>query len=120
MANTRAIGVAYEDQAISGGTLDNTPVGATTASTGAFTTLSATGATTLSGDVAIGNASTDLVAFHGATAVDQAAFVATQSINALSVSGVVGFTSSTSLSSLVGKVNSVIDLLIEKGLMAAS
>lgn len=84
------------------------------------TTLTATGATALSGDVAVGNAATDLIGFHGATAVDQAAFVAQQSINALSVSGVVGFTSSTSLSSLVGKVNSILDALIEKGLMAAS
>ncbi len=114
MANKKSIGVAYEDQAIVGGTVDNTPVGATTASTGAFTTLSSTGDTTL------GNAATDLISFHGATAVDQAAFVAAQSINALSVSGVIGFTSSTSLSSVVEKLNSVIDLLIEKGLMAAS
>lgn len=73
-----------------------------------------------SGGARVGASSSELVSFHGATAVDQAAFVSTQSINALSVSGVVGFTSSTSLSSLVGKVNSLIDLLVEKGLMAAS
>lgn len=100
MPNTKAIGVAYADPS--------------------FESLNVSGATTLDGAVAIGNAATDLVGFHGATAVDQAAFVATQSINALSVSGVVGFTSSTSLSSFVGKLNSIIDLLIEKGLMAAS
>ena len=34
--------------------------------------LIVTGATTLNGNVAVGNASTDLVGFHGATAVDQA------------------------------------------------
>lgn len=73
-----------------------------------------------SGGARVGASSSELVSFHGATAVDQAAFVSTQSINALSVSGVVGFTSSTSLSSVVGKLNSVLDCLIEKGLMAAS
>lgn len=100
MANSKARGVAYDDPS--------------------FDSLNVTGATTLDGNVDIGNAAADLIGFHGATAVDQAAFVSTQSINALSVSGVVGFTSSTSLSSLIGKVNSIIDLLIEKGLMAAS
>lgn len=68
----------------------------------------------------VGGAATTLVGFYGATPVAQSAFVATQSINALSVSGVIGFTSSTSLSSVVGKINSIIDLLIAKGLMAAS
>jgi hypothetical protein len=37
------------DLAISGGTVDNSPIGATTASTGKFTTLQATGNVTLSG-----------------------------------------------------------------------
>ena len=120
MANSKAIGVAFSDPAIVGGTVDNTPVGATTASTGAFTTLTASGAATLNGNVAIGNASTDLVAFHGATAVDQAAFVATVSINALSVSGVIGFTTSASFSTAITAINSILAALIEKGLMAAS
>lgn len=54
MSNTKAVGVAYSDPAltdavlttptISGGTMNSTTVGATTASSGAFTTLSATGA----------------------------------------------------------------------------
>lgn len=114
MADSIAVGVAYKDPAIVGGTVDNTPVGATTPSTGAFTTLSSTG------DTDIGNASTDLIGFHGATAVDQAAYTASLSINALSVSGVVGFTSSTSVSALVTAVNNIIALLVEKGLMAAA
>jgi hypothetical protein len=38
MSNSIAIGVAYQDQAISGGTIDNTPIGATTPSTAVFTT----------------------------------------------------------------------------------
>lgn len=101
MANSKATGVAYSDPAIVGGTVDNTPVGATTASSGAFTTLSSTG------DSTIGNAATDLIAFHGASAVDQAAFVATVTV-------------SNTITVLVATLNSVLALLAEKGLMAAS
>lgn len=114
MANSKSIGTAYRDQEINGGTIDDTPVGATTPNSGAFTTLSSTGSTRL------GDAAADVVGFHDTSGTVQAAFVAQQSINALSVSGVVGFTSSTSLSSLVGKVNSMLTVLINKGLMAAS
>ena len=39
MANSIAIGVAYRDQEIVGGTLDNTPIGATTPSTVVGTTV---------------------------------------------------------------------------------
>lgn len=78
MANSISSGVAYKDAAIVGGSVDDSPVGATTKSSGAFTTLNATGATTLDGNVAIGNATGDLVGFHGATAVDQGAALTTQ------------------------------------------
>ena len=39
MPNSQAIGVAYADQIISGGTVDNTPIGASTPSTVAGTTV---------------------------------------------------------------------------------
>jgi hypothetical protein len=39
MPNTQPIGVAFADQVISGGTVDNTPVGATTPSSVAATTM---------------------------------------------------------------------------------
>ena len=39
MPNTQSIGVAFADQVISGGTVDNTPVGATTPSSVAATTM---------------------------------------------------------------------------------
>ena len=39
MSNSIAIGAAYTDQAISGGTVDNSPIGATTPSTVAGTTI---------------------------------------------------------------------------------
>jgi hypothetical protein len=42
MSNSIAIGVAYKDQEIVGGTLDNTPIGATTPSTVVGTTVYAT------------------------------------------------------------------------------
>ena len=42
MPNTQSIGVAYSDQAISGGSVDNSPVGAATPSTVAGTTIYAT------------------------------------------------------------------------------
>ena len=42
MSNSIAIGVAYKDQEIVGGTLDNTPIGATTPSTIVGTTIYST------------------------------------------------------------------------------
>lgn len=73
-----------------------------------------------SGGARVGASSSELVSFHGATAVDQTAFAATLSINALSVSGVIGFTSSASFSTAVTRINDILACLIEKGLMAAS
>ena len=117
MANSKAIGVAYSDPALSGGTLDDTVIGGTTAAAGTFTTLASTGTST------IGNGASDLVSFHGATAVDQAAFVATIGTTYLegsvSASAIVGF-SSGRFSAMVGLLNSIQALLVEKGLMAGS
>lgn len=42
MANTKPIGVAYRDQLIDGGVIDNTAIGQTTPAAGAFTQVSAT------------------------------------------------------------------------------
>jgi hypothetical protein len=59
---------------ITGGTINSTSIGATTASSGAFTTLAASGNTTLTGDLTVngnttlGNASGDTVTFNAATA----------------------------------------------------
>ena len=50
---------------INGGTIDGTAIGASSASTGAFTTLNASGATTLDGNVTLGNASGDTVTVTG-------------------------------------------------------
>ena len=53
---------------INGGAIDGTTVGASSASTGAFTTLNASGATTLDGNVTLGNASGDTVTVTGTIA----------------------------------------------------
>jgi hypothetical protein len=39
VTNQIAIGVAYQDQAISAGSIDGSPIGATTPSTGMFSSL---------------------------------------------------------------------------------
>ena len=49
---------------INAGTIDNTAIGGTTASSGAFTTLTASGATTLNGDVTLGDTATGNVVFN--------------------------------------------------------
>lgn len=85
--------------------------------------LTVTGAVAMNGSVAIGNAATDLVAFHGATKVDQAGFVATISHTfiegSVSASALVGF-SKGQISNLLTLVNSIQALLVEKGLMASA
>ena len=71
-----------------------------------------------SGGMVLGASASELVAFHGATATDQYAAIADLSINALSVSGVIGFTTSASFSTAILTINSVIAVLREKGLIA--
>jgi hypothetical protein len=66
----------------------------------------------------IGQSSSELIAFHGATPVDQAAFVATVSVEG--TTGGVGFSSSGHFSNAVTLLNRIQALLVEKGLMAAS
>lgn len=99
MSNSKATGVAYSDPSFDSVETD---------------------ALTVNGNSQLGDAAADLVGFHGSTGTSQSSFVASNSINALSVSGVVGFTSSTSLSSLVGKVNTILQILSDHGLMASS
>jgi len=61
MPNSIAAGVAYVDPAIVGGSVDNTPIGATTKSSGAFTTLTSSGSMGF-----YGKAATAQRAFSGA------------------------------------------------------
>lgn len=55
--------------AITGGTINSTSVGATTPSTGAFTTLSASGNFSVDGNTTLGDVSGDTVTFNAGTAV---------------------------------------------------
>ena len=102
MANSISIGVAYKDAAIVGGSVDNSPVGATTASTGAFTTLTSSGNT----------------GFSGAAASAPATFVAQLSTSA-GITGRIGFTGSQAAEILSG-INALLTMAIAKGLMASS
>lgn len=70
-----------------------------------------------SGGMTLGLSSSELVGFHG-SAVDQYAAITDLSINALSVSGVIGFTSSASFSTAITAINSILAMLREKGLIA--
>ena len=70
MANSNASGIAYSDPAISGGTIENTVIGATTAVAGTFTDLNTTGNTVLGNDAA------DTLGVYGITAVSQRALAA--------------------------------------------
>lgn len=74
MTDSISIGAAYRDQKISGGSVDNSPVGATTTSTGAFTTLSSTGTTSLDTTVTLGGSAAKTVGFYGKTPVAQRAY----------------------------------------------
>lgn len=66
----------------------------------------------------LGQSATDLVSFHAATPVSQAAYVAQLSTSA-GVTGAVGFTS-TQAAALLTAVNSLLTMAIDKGLMASS
>lgn len=68
--------------------------------------------------VQIGGTAATLVAFHGAAPVDQAAFIAT--IAKVAVTGGVGWSTSAEFSAFQASINSILALLNEKGLMAAS
>ena len=46
MPNQNSIGIAYTDQVINGGTIDNTVIGGTTKAAGSFTSVTSTGAVT--------------------------------------------------------------------------
>jgi hydrogenase maturation factor HypE len=112
MANSKARGVSFEDPAIIGGTVDNSPVGATTPSTGAFTTLSA------SGNVTLGDAVTDTIGFYGVTAIAQRA-ASTQGALTLTTSTSSGFSFTTSAAFSAGwaQVEEIRATLVALGLM---
>lgn len=108
MPNTIAIGVAYSDQAISAGSLDSSPVGATTASTGAFTTLNSSTTSVIGATAGVSTG------FHGTAAV-QVSFVAQ-----LTAPTTAGFASTAQAALAITAINALLTAGISKGIMAAS
>lgn len=70
------------DLTISGGTVDNTPIGATTASSGAFTTLTASGATTLTANTASTSTTTGTLVVTGGIGMSGTMYVGTNLVGA--------------------------------------
>ena len=119
MANSKAIGVAYEDQAIVAGTINNTVIGGVTAAAVTGTTVTGT-SLVVSGGATIGDAAADLISFHGAAAVDQAAVITQIGTSVpVAVCGAYGLTT-TQLTAIITGLNAVIVALQEKGLTAAA
>jgi hypothetical protein len=82
MAGERTLGVATTKAQIELGTIDGATIGATTPSSGAFTTLAA------SGNVTLGDATTDTIGLYGVTPITQRAssLQATSLVSATSAS----------------------------------
>lgn len=70
----------------------------------------------------IGNSATELIGFHGATPVDQAAYVAQLTVAYLANAGTAGavFSTTAQMSLFLTLINALEAALVEKGLMAAS
>ena len=66
-----------------------------------------------------GKSASEKTAMHGATPTIQGSAVTTLSINALSVSGVIGFTSSASFSVAITAINTILQVLRDKGVIAS-
>lgn len=111
MGNRISIGAAYKDQDLDGSTIVNAAI---SASTVAATTLSSSGQTTL------GDAAADLIAFHGATPVDQADAITTMvtAVFSAAYTGMWAYSSSTAAKLVVTRINSILACLREKGLIA--
>lgn len=117
MPDTRAKGVAYEDQAINGGSVDNTPIGSTTRSTGKFTGVATDGANS------IASSSASTLGFFGASVVAQpalsafAAVATTAVINSSVSASCFGFTSAQA-TALLTLANGLRAALVSLGLGA--
>lgn len=70
--------------------------------------------------ISLGKSASDLVSLHGATPVDQSAFVADASVAHALNSTFSDTEAEAALNALGVKINAILDCLIEKGLMAAS
>lgn len=71
-------------------------------------------------EVQVGDSATDLVAFHGATATDQPAKIADAVVAHALNSTFSDTEAEAALNALGVKINAILDILEEKGLMAAA
>lgn len=115
MANSKPVGVAFSDPELSGGTIDNTVIGGTTAVAGTFTNLTSTG------DTALGNAATDKVGFYGVTTITQRA-AAQQAALTLVTANTTGyaFTTAAAFTSFIDQLEEIRATLVAVGLMKGS
>ena len=74
-----------EDLTIAGGSINNTPIGATTANTGAFTTLTASGEVDFTNTTDSSSLTTGAVVISGGVAINKALYVGTNLVGALDV-----------------------------------
>ena len=100
MGNVRIGGTLYAT--LSGSVIDNTSIGTTTASTGAFTTLTASGATTLTAGTASTNTTTGTLVVTGGVGISGAANIG----GALNVTGNTTITGNLTVSGTTTTVNS--------------
>lgn len=105
MANSKAVGVAYSDPAIDGGTIENTPIGQTTPAAITGTTVIATTLTSTT------------FAMAGLAAASASTTVAALTLTTSLQSGF-GWTTSAGHAAAVAAINSLISCVKDKGLMA--
>lgn len=100
MGNMRVGGTLYAT--LSGSVIDNTSIGSTTASTGAFTTLTASGATTLTAGTASTSTTTGTLVVTGGVGISGAANIG----GALNVTGNTTITGNLTVNGTTTTVNS--------------
>jgi hypothetical protein len=117
MANSNAIGVAYSDPAIDGGTIENTAIGQTTPAAVKATTLVSTGASNIGGTSAV------VIGFYGATGTTQRAASAmpaiatTVAISSSTSATCFGFTSAQA-NGIIALINELRAAAVALGLIA--
>lgn len=79
---------AVDNVGLSDGTIDGVPIGSTTRSTGAFTTVAVTDTLTTGGNATLGNASTDAHVFIGSVLISNGLSVTTGASALQAISGI--------------------------------
>lgn len=133
MANSVAIGVAYKDQELVAGTMSQYGIANSTISGSTISGSAISGAPanvtnlTASGNVALGDSTSDTFALYGAagttqpTSASQAAVATTQNATSSSATqSVFGFTTSTQANQIVSLVNQLRSDLVALGLIKGS